>query len=98
MCLVNNDKFFISILISETRQYLKEDKFQKLWVYIVENDSNLSDVFSLRNGFLIRSSKAGKLNKSRFLIYALNKKLANPSFSDKKNWNIQSCDTCWLPG
>jgi predicted N-acetyltransferase YhbS len=98
ICLINNDKSLISILISETRQYLKENKFQQLWVYIVENDSNLSNFFSLRNGFFILSPKAGKLTKSRFLMYALNENFANPSFSDKNNWNLQSCDTCWFLG
>jgi predicted N-acetyltransferase YhbS len=96
MWLSNNDKFLISILMSEIRQYLKKNNFQKLWVYIVENDSNLSTFFSLRNGFFIRSPKAGKSNKSRFLRYTLNKNLANPSLLDKKNWNIQSSDTCWF--
>ena len=96
MCLSDNDNSLISILICETRQYLKKNNFQKLWVYLVENDSNLSNFFSRRNGFFVRSSKVGKLNKSRFLLYVFNKNLAVASYLDKKNWNIQSCDTSWF--
>lgn len=98
MCCSHNDKTLISILISETRQYLKTNNFQKLWVYIVDNDSNLSTFFSLRNGFLTRSSKSGKLDKSRLLIFPLNKKMENDVLPDKNTWNIQSCDTCWFLG
>jgi hypothetical protein len=94
ICLSNNDKSLILILISEIRLYLKKKNFQRLWVYIMEKDSNLSNFFSLQNGFFIRSSKAGKLNKSRFLMYTLNKNLVKTSFTNKKNWDILSVDTC----
>ena len=94
MCLSNDKTSLISILTKESQEYLKKNKFQRLSVYMMEKDSNLSKFFSFRNGFFIQSSEPGKLNKSRFLMYALNKNLVKTFFSDKNNWNLQSVDTC----
>ena len=60
MRVSNNDKSLIPILMSETRRYLKKNNFLKLWVYIQENDSNLSNFFSLRNGFFCTIFKSRK--------------------------------------
>ena len=70
MCLSNDDKFLISILMSETRHYLKKNNYQKLWVYITENDSNLSNFFSLRQRIFYPTPKSGETQEIQtFNIY-----------------------------
>ncbi len=63
MDISKNDRSVISGLIAEARHNLKKNNFERLWIYIMENDSLLSNFFSLRNGFLPRTPKSGKLQQ-----------------------------------
>lgn len=94
ICVSVHKKNVIEDLIGEISIYLKEKNFQTLWTYMVENDTILSNFFTLRNGFFVRSSNAGKLKKSRMLVYPLKKTRAQPSYMDKNMWNILPVDTC----
>jgi len=94
ICVSVHKKNVIEDLIGEVNIYLKEKNFQTVWTYMVENDTILSNFFTLRNGFFIRSSNAGKLKKSRLLVYPLKKTRASPSYMDKNLWNFQPVDTC----
>jgi GNAT superfamily N-acetyltransferase len=89
-----NKKKVIAELIGGISTTLKEYNFQTVWTYMVENDTILSNFFTLRHGFFIRSSNAGKLKKSRLLVYPLKKTPAQSSTLDKNTWNIQAVDTC----
>ena len=89
-----NKKAVITELIGEITTSLKVNNFKAVWSYMVENDTILSTFFTFRNGFFIRSSKSGKLKKSRLLVYPLKDTLAQASCLDGNTWNIQAVDTC----
>jgi len=89
-----HNKSVITELIGEITTSLKENNFNAVWSYMVENDTILSNFFTFRNGFFIRSSKGGKLKKSRLLVYPLKNTLAQPSCLDENTWSIQAVDTC----
>lgn len=89
-----HNKAVITELIGEITTFLKENNFNAVWSYMVENDTILSTFFTFRNGFFIRSSKGGKLKKSKLLGYPLKKILAQASCLDENAWNIQAVDTC----
>lgn len=89
-----HNKAVITELIGAITTSLKENNFNAVWSYMVENDTILSNFFTFRNGFFIRSSKGGKLKKSRLLVYPLKSTLAQASCLDENAWNIQAVDTC----
>jgi predicted N-acetyltransferase YhbS len=91
-----NQKLVISELVGEVSTYLKHKKFQILWISVVENNTILSNFFTLRNGFFRRSLKGGKLKKPQLLVCPLNNTTIQTLCFDKNHWNIQLTDTGFL--
>jgi GNAT superfamily N-acetyltransferase len=89
-----NTKTLISELIGEINTFLKKNNFQTVWTYMVENDTILSNFFTLRHGFFYTIFRRGDIKKTRLLATPLKKTLAQASGLDKDLWNIQAIDTC----
>jgi hypothetical protein len=90
----DNDGSLILMLVSELVKILKKDHFDSIQTYIIEKNGNLSKLFSLRYGFINRSSVTDKKTQPRLLYYPLKEHLCPAKYSDKNQWNIQSVDTC----
>lgn len=88
------DESLILILVREAIVILKKDNITSIWTYLLDRNGAYSRVFSIRHGFVSRSSVAGKKLKPRLLYYVLKDQLCRVDFSDKNQWNIQSIDTC----
>ena len=94
MRVKGEDESLTAIIVSEAIQYCKNNHFHLLLSYLMERDGMMNRFFSIRNGFLVRSSADQKLPKSRFLYYPLNEKTEYELFSEKNRWNLMSVDTC----
>lgn len=90
----DNDESLFLTLVSELVTILKNEHFDSIQTYLIERNRSVSKIFSLRHGFIGRSSGTDKKTKLRFLYYPLKEHLCTTNFSDKNQWNIQSVDTC----
>ena len=90
----DDDESLFLTLVSELVTILKNEHFDSIQTYLIERNGSVSKIFSLRHGFIGRSSGTDKKTKLRFLYYPLKEHLCTTNFSDKNQWNIQSVDTC----
>jgi len=90
----DNDESLILILVGKATAILEKDHFDSVWTYLLDRNWKLGRIFSLRHGFIRRTSRTESNAKLRFLCYLLKDPLFDVDVSDKNLWNIQSVDTC----